>query len=91
MIGSVLRETTEVSQTPPYHVGWHRAERGRWREICTGPTHGEAMRQLLLVDLPSGSMLVLPAGRHPSGGTVGVQKREHGLFDNASSVGAEKP
>jgi hypothetical protein len=52
-------------QPPSAFVGWHQPRGGAWRAACEGATHGEALDRLLVLDLPSGSMIVLEVGRHP--------------------------
>jgi hypothetical protein len=57
---------TMATPNAPAFVGWHKAVRqGTWYRVSEGASWDEAMVALLAADLPSGSMVVLAAGRHP--------------------------
>jgi hypothetical protein len=70
-----------TTPTPAAFVGWHQSRGGAWRAACEGATHGEALDRLLALDLPSGSMIVLEAGRRPDQ-TPGTRRPGRGSRDS---------
>src|SRR5262245_4255802 len=62
---SPRRGKASMAEQPAGWVGWHRRPGGRWSAVCAGPSWEAAWDSLLRVELASGEMVVLAAGKVP--------------------------